>query len=125
MSDNIPCAVSVAERLHDREPEGAAYWKRATDDIVETIMSWGQYPKDGRATVKVAELVGDDFEYRSFNELWMQSNPEVLWSEMRRIKDAAEVLIRERIEARGYSWIVANLADDMARNAEADRWEDE
>ena len=50
----------------------------------------------------------------------MQSNPENLWAEMQRIKDAAEVIIRDRLEAREYSWIVANLAGDMERNEGAD-----
>jgi hypothetical protein len=100
------------ERLH--------YWDRAKNEIVETLMEWGQYPKNGRAAMKVSELVGQDFEFDSFYELWMQSRPETLWSEMQRIKDAAEVLIRDRLDAREHSLTIANLADDMERNAGAD-----
>ena len=103
-----------------KEIERLNCWDRAKDEIVETLMEWGQYPKNGRAAVKVSELVGQDFEFDGFYELWMQSRPENLWSEMQRIKDAAEVLIRDRLEAREYSWIVANLAGDMERNEGAD-----
>jgi hypothetical protein len=123
--NDIPCAVSVAERLHDREPEGAAYWRRATDEIMENLVDYGQHPRNGRATVKAIELLPEDFVYRAFSELMLQSSAEGVYGEQERIKDAADVWMRPRLEEREYRWIVANLADDMARNAEADRWEDD
>jgi hypothetical protein len=107
------------------ESKGASYWKQATDAIVEDLVDYGQHPKDGRPVVKAVELLPEDFVYRSFIDLMLQPNEEALYSEQRRIKDAADMWMRPRLEEDEYRWIVALKADDMARDAEADRWEDE
>jgi hypothetical protein len=66
------------------------------------------------------ELLPEDFIYRAFDDLMLQDRKDGLWAEQARIKDSAEVYIRPKLEEREYSWIVAGLAEDMARNAEAD-----
>jgi hypothetical protein len=56
----------------------------------------------------------------AFDDLMLPDRKDGLWAEQARIKDSAEVYIRPRMEEPEYSWIVAGLAEDMARNAEAE-----
>jgi hypothetical protein len=121
MNARIPCAASVAELDHDRPSASAPYWSRALDEIVDCLIDYGQFPKEGHASVKRVELLPEDFIYRAFDDLMLQDRKDGLWAEQARIKDSAEVYIRPKLEEPEYSWIVAGLAEDMARNAEADR----
>jgi hypothetical protein len=121
MTISAAVPAEIAERENDRPSASAPYWKRALDEIVDCLIDYGQYPREGRATVKRVELIPEDFIYQAFDDLMLQDRKDGLWAEQARIKDSAEVYIRPRLEEREYSWIVADLAADMARNAEADR----
>jgi hypothetical protein len=62
MNARIPCAASVAELAHDRP--STPYWSRALDEIVDCLIDYGQYPKEGHASVKRVELLPESFIYQ-------------------------------------------------------------
>jgi len=107
-----------------KEIESLHTWDRALDEITEALVDDGQYPREGRPSVRRSELLSEDFQFNAFEDLMLQTNPEALYAEQRRIKDTAEVIIRDRLKEHQYAWIVSDLAGWMEQNANADRWED-
>ena len=98
------------------------WYEKALEEVVSTIIDWGQYPKDGRPAIRLIEEIPEDFIYEAFTDMvgaWtMQGQSEAI----ERVRKRLDEMLRDKLSANQY---VSNLADDMQRRDAEDRAYDE
>lgn len=117
MTISAAVPAEIAEREHDRPSKAEPYRARALEQIVENLLG-GQHPESGKPSLRLIDLIPDEFIFSSWLDMVTQHKDEAQAAEVSSVRARLEEMLKDMLAD---DYRVGFLAEDMAVQAEADR----